>query len=131
MTGLDTNVLVRYIMQDDRRQSPIATRLVESLSATEPGYVPTVVMVELGWVLESAYALDRAQLVAAFETLLRAKEIVVEQAALVWKAVRLVQSAGADFADALIGIVAQAGGAGRTVTFDRDAARRSGMQLLS
>ena len=131
MTGLDTNVLVRYIMQDDRRQSPIATRLVESLSAAAPGYVPTVVMVELGWVLESAYALDRSQVVAAFEALLRAKEIVVEEAALVWKAVRLVQAAGADFADALIGIAAQAGGAERTVTFDRDAARRCGMQLLA
>lgn len=131
MIGLDTNVLVRYIMQDDRRQSPIATRCIESLSAESPGFVTTVVLIELGWVLQTAYALDRGQLVTAFDALLRAKEIIVEQAALVWKAIRLFQSSGADFADAMILIAAEAGGATRTVTFDRGAARRCGMQLLS
>ena len=47
MIGLDTNVLVRYIMQDDARQSPQATRLVESLSVGAPGFVPLVSVVEL------------------------------------------------------------------------------------
>ena len=131
MTGLDTNVLVRYIMQDDRRQSPIATRCVESLTASSPGFVPLVAIVELCWVLESAYALEREQVVAAFEGLLRAKEIVVEQAAVVWKAVRAMQSGGADFADALVAAAADAAGATRTVTFDRDAARHCGMTLLA
>ncbi len=131
MTGLDTNVLVRYIMQDDRRQSPIATRCIESLTAASPGFVPLVAAVELCWVLESAYALDRDQVVAAFEGLLRAKEIVVEQAAVVWKAVRAMQSKGADFADALVCGAAEAAGVTRTVTFDRDAVRRCDMTLLA
>jgi predicted nucleic-acid-binding protein len=52
--GLDTNVLVRYVMQDDDRQSKLATRLIESLSAESPGYVPLAAIVELVWVLESA-----------------------------------------------------------------------------
>ena len=73
--GLDTNVLVRYIMQDDAKQSPLATRLVEPLSAESPGFVPLVSVVELGWVLSSAYELECAQLVAAFEGLLRTKEM--------------------------------------------------------
>ena len=58
---------VRYIMQDDARQSPLATRLVESLSAAAPGFVPLVSVVELGWVLSSAYGLERSQLAAALE----------------------------------------------------------------
>ena len=131
MTGLDTNVLVRYIMQDDRKQSPVANRCIESLTSESPGYVPVVALVELYWVLESAYALDREQLVTAFEGLLRAKEIVVEQAALVWKAVRAFQSSGADFADAVIATSTRAAGATRTVTFDRRAARDCGMELLT
>ena len=76
MIGLDTNVLVRYVMQDDAKQSLLATRLVESLSGEAPGFVPLVSVVELAWVLSSAYELNRAQLVAAFEGLLRTKEIV-------------------------------------------------------
>jgi predicted nucleic-acid-binding protein len=51
VTGLDTNVLARYLMQDDPRQSPRATRLIESLSAEAPGFVPVVTIVELVWVL--------------------------------------------------------------------------------
>ena len=49
MIGLDTNVLVRYIMQDDARQSLSATKLMESLTVDEPGFVSLVSVVELGW----------------------------------------------------------------------------------
>jgi predicted nucleic-acid-binding protein len=131
MIGLDTNVLVRYIMQDDAKQSLLATRLVESLSATAPGYVPLVSVVELAWVLSSAYELDRAQLVEAFEALLRTKEIVVDRAETVWKALRVFQGANADFADCLIERSASAAGCERTMTFDRGAAKGCGMTLVS
>ena len=131
MTGLDTNVLVRYIMQDDPRQSALASRLIESLSVESPGFVPLVAVVELGWVLSSAYELDRGQLVQAFEALLRTKELVVERADAVWKALRTFQSGGADFADCLIERSAAAAGCERTVTFDRGAAKGCGMALLT
>ena len=72
MIGLDTNVLVRYIMQDETRQAASATRLIESLSVESQGFVPLVSVVELAWVLTAAYELDRGQLVQAFESLLRA-----------------------------------------------------------
>ncbi len=52
MIGLDTNVVVRYIMQDDPKQSPKATRLIESLTSDAPGFVPLVAVIELVWVLE-------------------------------------------------------------------------------
>ncbi len=131
MIGLDTNVLARYIMQDDSRQSPMATRLVESLSAQAPGFVPLVVVVELAWVLSSAYDLDRAQLVKAFDALLRTKEIVVDRAETVWKALRVFQSANADFADCLIERSASVAGCDQTMTFDRGAVKGCGLTLVS
>ena len=131
MVGLDTNVLVRYIMQDDPRQSALATRLVESLSTDAPGFVSLVSIVELSWVLSSAYDLDRAQLVQAIEGLLRTKEIVVDRAEVVWKAVRVYRRANADFADCLIERTASAAGCERTMTFDRGAAKGCGMTLVT
>jgi predicted nucleic-acid-binding protein len=130
MIGLDTNVLVRYIMQDDVKQSALANRLIDSLTAESPGYVALVSVVEIAWVLGSAYDLDRAQLVQAFEGLLRTKEIVVENAETVWKAVRSFQSSNADFADCLIERAAAVAGCEKTITFDRAAAKGGGMTLL-
>jgi predicted nucleic-acid-binding protein len=131
MIGLDTNVLVRYIMQDDIKQSPLATRLIESLSAEAPGFVPLVSVVELGWVLSSAYELNRDQLVEAFAGLLRTKELVVECAEIVWKALRVLQSANADFADCLIACSAAAAGCAKIMTFDRGAVKNGNMTLIA
>jgi predicted nucleic-acid-binding protein len=131
MIGLDTNVLVRYIMQDDSKQSPLAIRIVESLSAEMPGFVPLVAIVELGWVLSSAYELRRNQLVEAFEALLRTKELVVERGEIVWKALRLFQRAPGDIADCLIACSAEAAGCAKTMTFDRGAAKGGGMTLIA
>lgn len=130
MIGLDTNVLVRYIMQDDAKQAALASRLVESL-ADSAGFIPLVVVAELSWVLSSAYNLSRDQLVQALEGVLRSKEWVVEKADIVWQAVRLFQSSNADFADCLIFRSASAAGCEKTVTFDRVAAKGGGMTLLA
>jgi predicted nucleic-acid-binding protein len=129
MIGLDTNVLVRYIMQDDAKQAALASRLVESLGDSA-GYIPVVVIAELSWVLSSAYDLSRQQLGEALEGVLRSKEWVVEKADIVWQAVRLFQNGGADFADCLIFRSAAAAGCEKTVTFDRSAAKSGGMTLL-
>ena len=131
MIGLDTNVLVRYIMQDDAKQAPLANRLVESLSAESPGFVPLVALVELNWVLASAYGLDSEQIVQALEGLLRTREIVVEKAETVWKALRMFQRTQADLADCLIERSAAAAGCARTMTFDRGAVKGCGMALVN
>lgn len=131
MTGLDTNVLVRYMMQDDARQAASATRLIESLSAESPGFVSLVSVVEIAWVLTSAYGLGRGQLVQAFESLLRSKEIAIERAETVWKALRIFQSVNVDFADCLIERSAAAAGCDRTMTFDRNAVKGCGMTLVT
>jgi len=129
--GLDTNVLVRYIMQDDIKQSALATRILESLTAESRGFVPLVAIVELAWVLSSAYELSRSQLIEAFEALLRTKELVVDCSDIVWKGLRLLQRSGGDFADCLIACTAEAAGCVKTVTFDRGAAKSGGMTLVS
>jgi predicted nucleic-acid-binding protein len=128
--GIDTNVLVRHIMQDDAVQSAKASQLLESLAADTPGFVPMVVIAELSWVLASAYELERTQLVQAFEGLLRSREIVVEQAEVVWRAVHAFAGSNADFADCLVERSAAAAGCDRTMTFDRGAVKASGMTLV-
>jgi predicted nucleic-acid-binding protein len=130
MIGLDTNILVRHIMQDDPIQSPAASRLLGSLTSVEVGFVPLVVVVELNWVLASGYNLDRGQIVQAFQTLLSSRELVVEGAETVWKALRVFARSKADFADCLVERSAAAAGCVRTMTFDRGAAKFCGMALI-
>jgi predicted nucleic-acid-binding protein len=130
MIGLDTNVLVRYIMQDDAKQSAKATKLVESLTRDEPGFVTVVSVVELGWVLSSSYALTREQVVQALEAVLRAKQLVVDQADQVLRALRVFAAGSADFADCLIERIASNAGCAQTMTFDIAAAKTAGMTLI-
>jgi predicted nucleic-acid-binding protein len=128
--GLDTNVLVRYVMQDDPRQSPRANRLIESLSADEPGYVPLVALVELVWVLAGSYGLTRAQIATVLDTLLRSKELVLDRADVVKQALARYSSHGADFADALIERLAATAGCTKTLTFDAGAVKATRMTAV-
>ena len=130
MIGLDTNVLVRYIMQDDAKQSPKASQLIESLTVDAPGFFALVSVVELGWVLSTSYGLTREQLAQAIEALLRTKEIVIDCADQVLKALRVFKASSADFADCLIERAAASAGCDRTMTFDAGAAKVAGMTLI-
>ncbi len=131
MIGLDTNILVRYIAQDDPKQSPKAVRFVESLTAEAPGYVSIVAVIELVWVLGSCYAQTKEEIGEILGTLLRTKEIVVANADTVWKAVRMFKEAKTtDFADCLIECFSGYAGCDYTATFDRNAAKHCGMQLV-
>lgn len=130
MIGLDTNVLVRYVMQDDPKQSPKATRLVESLTADEPGYLSLVALIEFVWVLTSCYDLNRAQLSQAIEAVLRSKEFLVDRADQVMQALRVYRAGAADFADCVIERSGFSAGCGKTMTFDVAAAKTAGMALI-
>lgn len=131
MIGLDTNVLVRYVAQDDPKQSPKATILIESLTVDEPGYVNIVSVVELVWVLSGCYGSTKTEICEVLEVLLRTKEILVDRADIVWKAVRLYKDGKAGFADCLIERSAHDAGCSHTATFDRDAAKHCGMRLIN
>ena len=130
MIGLDTNVLVRYIMQDDAKQAAKATALIESLSADVPGFITLVSVVELVWVLSSCYSLTRAQVAQALEIILRSRQLIVDQAEQVVRALRAFRAGNADFADCLIERMASSAGCARTMTFDAGAAKTAGMTLI-
>ena len=131
MIGLDTNVVVRYLVQDDPRQSVLATRFIEqSLTPERPGLVTSVVLCEICWVLAECYGADRKRIRDVIEGLLTAKQVVVERAESAWKALRDWDASAADFSDALIGQTVMVQGGSGTVTFDRTAARLPGFQLL-
>lgn len=131
MIGLDTNVLVRYVMQDDPKQSQKASKLIESLTPAAPGFVPLGALIELVWVLTSCYDLTREQVAQTLDGLLRAKEIVLERAEQVSQALRTFGGSGADFADCLIERTAAAAGCGKTMTFDTRGAKFAGMTLIT
>jgi predicted nucleic-acid-binding protein len=130
MVGLDTNVLVRYIAQDDPKQSAQATRLIESLSAAEPGFVASVVLVEAVWVMEDIYAATRECLGEIVQALLEAEALVIQSAEQVWRALAAFRKGKADFADCLITRICAAEGCDVTWTFDKAAARDGGMKLI-
>lgn len=129
MIGLDTNVLVRYFVRDDARQTAVATALIETLSHSRPAFVSHVALIELVWVLDRSYGVARDQIAMIVERVLQAGEVVVENSASVHLALAAFR-AGADFADALIVAVDDQAGCAETVTFDTTAAKRAGMRLL-
>ncbi len=130
MIGLDTNVLVRYLAQDDDVQSAIATRLIDSLDSTNPGFVSLVTLVETVWVLSRAYGLGRPALESIVEGLLRSSELLLDRRDEVLGALSLHRAGGAEFSDCLIATISARAGCERTMTFDVRAARTAGMTLL-
>jgi predicted nucleic-acid-binding protein len=131
MTGLDTNVVIRFLVQDDDVQSPIATRAFSRLTKDRPGFISAVVLAEISWVLARAYKAPREDIARVLEGLLRSAELIVENAEAAYRALGVyMASSTADFADALIAETASLAGAGETLTFDRNAAKEAGMRLL-
>ncbi|HEY7838186.1 MAG TPA: type II toxin-antitoxin system VapC family toxin [Terriglobales bacterium] len=127
MIGLDTNVLVRYITQDDPAQAAKAAALLESLTAAEPGFISLVVTAELAWVLERTYRLGRGPLAAVVERLLQTETLRVQNDTEVFAAMLEMRHGHADFADALIAALARSAGCRHTATFDRRALRLAGV----
>ena len=136
MIGLDTNVLVRYLAQDDAAQSAKATRLIErELNERQPGFISLIVLVETCWVLKRLYGATPTELRETVNDLVDARQFSVERRPIVSRALtRLAKLAGstaatADIADALIAEIASDAGCERTMTFDK-AAAKVGMTLI-
>ena len=132
MIGLDTNVLVRYLTQDDPVQSAQANAFVErQLSSAEPGIIGHGVLCEVGWVLSRAYGYTRKQVADALGALLTCREFQVESPDLAILAVPDYRQGTADFSDYLLGRAHQRLGARYTATFDRKAAQAPQFTLLA
>jgi predicted nucleic-acid-binding protein len=130
MTGLDTNILVRYLTEDDPAQTIAAGRVMDSFSPYSPGFISLIVLAELVWVLESFYRFTKKEIEQVLETLLRSEELVLERAEIVSQALRMFRGGRADFADCLIERCGRAADCEHTVTFDQKAATGTGMRLL-
>ena len=130
MIGLDTNVLVRYLAQDDPVQSPIATEIMEfRITQQNPGFISVVAMVETVWVLDRAYGLSERQIAATVERMLQADTLIIEEEEEVFAAMVALRAGKGEFADALIGALATRAGCTRTLTFDKAASRLAGFEL--
>lgn len=129
MIGLDANVVVRYLVQDDPDQSAAASALIENLTETDPGYLSLVTVVELYWVLRRAYKVNDGRCAELVEGLLDARELRVDHDAVV-RAALTANRGGLDFADAVVAELGRAAGCDHTVTFDQRAARDGSMRIL-
>ena len=133
MIGLDTNVLVRYLAQDDPKQAAAATQLIESLTPESPGLVTAIVLAETVWVMEELYGAGRGEIASIVENLLQADALLVQDAEQAWSALSRYRSGVADFADYLIERTCASLGCETVYTFDRKASRAKdcGMVLVA
>jgi predicted nucleic-acid-binding protein len=126
MIGLDTNVLIRHIMQDDPVQSPLASKLIDGLSPENSGGIATVTIVEVWWVLERSYQIGKPERIKLIEDMLDTEDFTFFDAELVRSALNRAKT-GADFADAIIVESSTKAGCPTIATFYAKAAKHAGM----
>ena len=120
MTGLDTNVLVRYLVKDDKYQSEKASDAVKKVASSGGTcFINHIVLCELVWVLESAYGYPKEEIVNVIEKILITKQFEIESKDIARQALHDYRIGNGDFADYLIGRTNHARGCDATLTFDR------------
>jgi predicted nucleic-acid-binding protein len=131
VNGVDTNVLIRFIVRDDADQAAAADRFLErECSRDEPCLINRIVLCELVWMLDRGYRYRRGPIAGVIDKILRTEELRVENAAEAWAALQAYRDGRADFADGLIGRTNRALGCAATATFDRAASRMEEFRLL-
>lgn len=132
MIGVDTNILVRYFLQDDPDQCSAVNRFFEKAeSNADTLFVNAIVLCELCWVLERVYGYPKTDIAAILEKMMRSPYFIIENVESVWEAMIAYANSGIDFADLLIGKINHRSGCGHTVTFDKKASKLSEFLLLS
>jgi len=118
--GLDTNVLVRYLTQDDERQAEVAAKTIEGAAAKgERMLIQPIILCELMWVLESAYDFPKTDLLRALEGVLRVAQFEIVEKDTVWQALSDYRHGKGDFSDYYLGRANEKAGAAITLTFDK------------
>jgi predicted nucleic-acid-binding protein len=131
MRGLDTNVLVRYLMADDVQQTAFAVRLVEQSRQTgDRLFVSALVLCETVWVLSRTYGQAKAEIIRALELILRTKQFHLENDVLVRRSLDAFRDGRGDFADYVIGEICRQAGCDDCITFDRGLKGAAGFTLL-
>lgn len=118
MKGLDTSILIRYLVQDDPIQSPRANEIIERLTEKAPGFVTVAAIAEIAWVLHSRCKATAAEIADAVERILSIGSLKVQNEQQVYEAVVAVRSGEGTLADTLIGSLGRSAGCTKTLTFD-------------
>jgi predicted nucleic-acid-binding protein len=131
MRGLDTNVLVRVLLRDDRRQARAAEAAIDrALAAGEPLLVSLLTILETEWVLRTRGGLDKAAIIRTFKSLLEARDLSMEDEDVLEQALYTFEDGSADFADCLILARYLRSGCASMLTFDFRAAKLAGAEQL-
>jgi predicted nucleic-acid-binding protein len=129
--GLDTNVMLRYLLQDDPEQTRQANEIIDGrLSEQEPGFLSLACVLEIVWVLRSLLRQDAVQIAQHLEHLLAADSLAVQNEQQVFEAAFALKRGTGEFEDALIGALAAWAGCEKTLTFDRRAGRLPGFEVI-
>lgn len=132
MAGLDTNVLVRWLVDDDARQSRrVAELFKDSAARGERLYVPVTVMLELEWVLRSRYQFEKSSVLMAMNALLETRELEFQMEPAIERALHAYRLGKADFADGLHAGLCAIDGRQPLLSFDAKAARLDDAALLT
>lgn len=128
MHGLDTNILVRYIVQDDQAQAKKAGFIVESFTREDPAFITTIVLCELNWVLKSSYKVSKANRIKTLEQLLCTDVFKFENYHCCLRALTSYKKGKADFSDFLIAEISKKEGIKSVITLDNIAAKEDGFE---
>lgn len=132
MIGLDTNVLIRYIVQDDEKQAKLASDVIENqCSIQNPAFINEITLCEVIWVLKRAYHYDKSVILMILEQLLSTDEIYISSHTEAWQAYLDYQNGNADFSDYFIAQINKKFGCYFTFSFDKKACQHENFKLLS
>ena len=132
MIGLDTNIVLRYLLQDDAKQTAQVNHIVEEeLGPHNPGFLSLPTILELVWVLRSVFKQNPAQIAIHLEHLLGAESLLLQNEQEVFEAMYALKQGTGEFEDALIAAVNRWAGCSHTYTFDKRASRLPDFQVVS
>ena len=132
MVGLDTNVILRYLLQDDPKQTTLANHIVDQvLSDRNPGFISLVTVLEMVWVLRSLLKQTPTEIATHLEHLLAAESLEVQNGQQVFEAAFALKRGTGEFEDALVGALNAWAGCSHTLTFDKRALRMPYFQLIA
>ncbi|MBN8555042.1 MAG: type II toxin-antitoxin system VapC family toxin [Deltaproteobacteria bacterium] len=131
MIGLDTNILIRYLINDDPKQAAVAKKFIETKARTEKFFINHIVLCELVWVLLGSYKLSKNQVLDTLEKILSTEEFEVENSQQAWEALSDYRESGADFSDCLIGRINRAAGCSTSISFDKSVKTLKSFEILS
>ena len=132
MIGLDTNVFILYIVQDDEQQAQLATDVIENQCSVEnPAFINEITLCEIVWVLKRAYRYDKAIILAVLKQLLSGSEVYISSHAEAWEAYSDYETGNADFSDYFIARINKKMGCPFTFSFDKKACQHENFKLLA